>query len=326
MNREGRHPGYGSARQLEVLAALAPTVRRGIEEHLQHRRLWFPDELLSEALRAHDPEALAALRAAAAALPPEVGVAVALNLLTEEGLPHFHRLIATHMGEHSPWSHWNNLWTAEEDRHGCALRDWARDSGLFRMRALEELQYRYIESGFNPDWQQDPYRLLAYTSLQEKATQLAHANTGRRAAGTEPQLQRVLAHLAADESRHYRFYREMFGAVLAADPDAALQSLLSVMPSLAMPGHSIEGYEQMSEVVRRSGIYGAAHYLDIVEELLEHWGIAALRGLGAAGAAAQEKLMRIPARLRRMAEYLSRRETPRRLEFAFLPGRAIVYG
>ena len=198
-----------------------------------------------------------------------------------------------------------------------------RDARLFDMRALEQMQYQYIESGFNPEWKDDPYRLLAYTSLQEKATQLAHANTGRAAAGIEPQLQRVLAHLAGDESRHYQFYRSVFAAVLEADTDTALQSLLTIMPALAMPGHSIDGYDRMAEVVRRFGIYGPRDYQRIVEELLAYWGIGSLRGLGPDGEAARDKLMQIPARLARMSEYLERRESDRSLEFDFLPGLRI---
>src|SRR5581483_603359 len=128
----------------------------------------------------------------------------------------------------SPWSVWNNMWTAEEDRHGCALRDYVRDARIFDMGAFERVQYKYIESGFNPDWQQDPYRLLAYTSLQEKATQIAHANTGRSCAQHEPRIQRILAHLAGDESKHYLFYRAVFNEILEHDLDRALASLLKV--------------------------------------------------------------------------------------------------
>lgn len=321
---QARPQGHHRQRRIEVLAAIAPQVEEAIEAHLDARRLWMPDELLDEGLRARDGERLGALRRAAAELPAEVCVSVALNLLTEEGLPHFHRLIATHLPEDSPWQRWNHLWTAEEDRHGCALRDWARDAGVFDMRALEQLQYRYIEAGFTPDWRRDPYRLLAYTSLQERATQMAHANTGRRAAGIEPQLQRVLAHLAGDEGRHYRFYRTVFGALLDADPSEAVGALLAVMPVLDMPGHSIAGYGDMAETVGRCDIYGPRHYRAVVVELLEYWRIGERTGLSGEAARAQERLMALPARLQRMEELLARRRRTRTLRFDFLPGRPIT--
>jgi len=318
---------FGTPSQLEILVALEPAVRRETASHLERRKLWFPNELLS-ADQQETAEAQAELlkvRADARGLPDTVRVALALNLLTEEGLPHFHRLIATHLGNESPWSDWNNLWTAEEDRHGCALRDYVRDARIFNMGALERMQYRYLEAGFNPDWQRDPYRLLAYTSLQERATQMAHANTGRTCAQYEPKIQRILAHISGDESRHYAFYRAIFAAVLEADINVALGSLLKVMPALAMPGHTISDYEHMSDVVRRANIYGPRHYQQIVEELLEFWNIGGRSGLSAEGAAAQEKLMKIPARLRRMADYLdAKASAPRSFGFDFIYDRVIT--
>lgn len=317
---------FGTPDQIEVLVNLEPFVREQTGLHLARRKLWFPNELMpaDADMDAQDDAELAKIREAARGLPDSVRVALALNLLTEEGLPHFHRLIAVHLGNESPWSTWNNLWTAEEDRHGCALRDYVRDARIFDMGALEKMQYAYIESGFNPEWQQDPYRLLAYTSMQEKATQVAHANTGRTAGAWEPKIQRVLAHISGDESKHYAFYRACFGETLRLDPNRALQSLLKVMPALAMPGNSMPGYEHMADVVRRAGIYGPRDYQRIVEELLEHWQIAKLTGLSPDGAAAQDKLMKIPQRLARMADYLEAKTAGKRtFSFDFIFGRTV---
>lgn len=326
MGRAAPLSTFGTPEQVEVLVALEPFVAQQSAGHLQRRRLWFPNDLLPADAEAGEQAAadLARLRADARGLPDALRVALALNLLTEEGLPHFHRLIATHLGNESPWSAWNNMWTAEEDRHGCALRDYVRDARLFNMGALERMQYRYIESGFNPDWQRDPYRLLAYTSLQERATQMAHANTGRSCAQYEPRLQRILAHIAGDESRHYAFYRTVFNEILERDPSGALRALLKVMPALAMPGHTIPDYEHMSEVVRRAGIYGARDYQKIVEELLEFWNIGGRTGLSAEAEAAQEKLMKIPARLARMGDYLEARASHRTFAFDFLYDRPVA--
>ncbi|MDD3764372.1 MAG: acyl-ACP desaturase [Nevskiales bacterium] len=310
--------------QREILDSLAPTVREYTERHIGARKLWMPADLLPT----HDEDGvdrdaeLRALRERARGLPDSVRVALALNLLTEEGLPHFHRLLSTYMGYEGAWADWNNLWTAEEDRHGCILRDYVRDARLFDMRALERMQYQYIESGFNPEWQDDPYRLLAYTSLQEKATQTAHANSGRIAAQYEPQLQRILAHISGDEMRHYTFYRDCFSAVLKIDTNRALAALAAVAPALAMPGHAIDGYAQMSEVERRAGIYGPREYLRLVEDLVKHWAIDALTGLSSVGRAAQDKIMRLPTRLARMAEYVETKSQSRSFSFDFIYQRA----
>lgn len=317
---------FGTPDQIEVLVSMEPFVQSEIEQHRARRNLWFPSDLMPAddvgGGGVTDAE-LARVREAARGLPDAVCVGIALNLLTEEGLPHFHRLIATHLGNESPWSTWNNMWTAEEDRHGCTLRDYVRDAGIFDMGALERLQYAYIESGFNPHWEQDPYRLLAYTSLQEKATQVAHANTGRAASQYEPRIQRVLAHISGDESRHYQFYRVCFNEILDRDTSRGLQSLLKVMPALAMPGHSMPGYDHMSEVVRRAGFYGPRHYQAICEELLAYWRIGERSGLDAEGRAAQDKLMKVPQRLARMGDYLEAKTGRRTFSFDFIYSRIL---
>ncbi|HEX4896108.1 MAG TPA: acyl-ACP desaturase [Solimonas sp.] len=310
--------------QREVLRSIEPLVAEYMQRHKDSRKLWMPSDLMpadEQSDASHDAE-LAALRERARGLPDGVRVALALNLLTEEGLPHFHRLVAVYMGHDGVWAAWNNLWTAEEDRHGCVLRDYVRDARVFNLKALETMQYQYIESGFNPDWKDDPYRLLAYTSLQEKATQTAHSNAGRLAGQYEPKLQKILAHISADESRHYAFYRDSFSAVLAADTNRALAALASVAPALAMPGHNIDGYAQMSEVERRSGIYGPREYLRLVEDLVTHWAIDKLTNLSAIGRAAQDKVMQLPARLSRMADYIESKAHTRSFSFDFIYQRA----
>lgn len=304
--------------QLGLLNALSPQIETLIERHIEQRNLWFPAQLL-------DPEEREELAERARQLPQSVRAGLALNLLTEEGLPHFHRLIAQHTGEDSAWGYWNNVWTAEEDRHGCILRDYARDAKVFDMLALEKLQYQYLEAGFNPQWHSDPYRLVAYTSLQEKATQLSHANLARLAAPHEPKLQHILSRVAADESRHHKFYRDTFALLLDADPDRALRAAWAVMPRMIMPGHTIPGYRQLSDIAHRAGIYGPRDYAIIVSQLLDTWRIAVAHGLSHSGERLREKLLGLPARINKLAELVtSRRSQPENetTPFDFLPGSA----
>lgn len=316
-----------SASKREVLAAVEPLVERNMARHIDERRLWMPGDLMPAGEHLTDEQAreLRDLPDRAHAMPDAVRVSLALNLLTEEGLPHFHRLLARYMGSDNAWERWNFLWTAEEDRHGCVLRDYVRDARLLEMAAFERLQYQYLEAGFDPEWQHDPYRLLAYTSLQERATQAAHANTGKVASKHEPILQRILGHVAADESRHFRFYRDAFIGVLEIDPGRAMASALEVMPRLAMPGYTIAGYVEMAEVVRRAGIYGPREYRKVVAECLDAWGIAELAPDDAAGREAQDKLMAVPERLDRLAELLERRSKPKSFSFDFIYGRSLAF-
>ena len=161
--------------KVEVLADLEPLVKELMVAHEAKRILWFPSELLAPAPDTDPDHHIKELRERAAGISLPGRVALALNLLTEEGLPHFHRLLAVYLGSDSFWSKWTNLWTAEEDRHGAVLHDYARDSQILNNPELERMQFEYLRAGFEPAWDKDPYRVFVYTSLQERATQVSHA-------------------------------------------------------------------------------------------------------------------------------------------------------
>ena len=244
--------------------------------HEAKRVLWFPAELL-EPPPGEDPDHhLKALRERARGISDPARVALALNLLTEEGLPHFHRLLAVYLGTDSIWAKWNNLWTAEEDRHGAILHDYTRDAGVFDPVVIEKMQFDYIKAGFEPEWDKDPYRVFVYTSLQERATQVSHANTGKFASQYEPTIGTVLANVAKEEARHYTFYRSVFKAVLERDPNQGLVAAAKIMPAIDMPGVNMPHFRELADVVRRAGIYGPRDYLKIVEELIKYWSIDTL--------------------------------------------------
>lgn len=312
--------------KVEVLSELSPFVESLMNDHLAKRKLWFPSDFLpADEQMDDDAERNAkALKERARGIGDGVRVAVALNLLTEEGLPHFHRLLATHLGEDNVWSKWNFLWTAEEDRHGGILRDYARDARLFRFKQIEMMQFAYQAAGFTPEWDKDPYKVFVYTSLQERATQIAHANTGKSAGTHEPTLQGILSSVAADEARHYSFYRNVFKAILNIDPNKALQAALSILPSIEMPGLTVPHFKEMADIIRRIGIYGPWDYRKIVDEVVEFWRIEILTGLNEMGRKAQEKIMKISERLKKVAEYLDQRNEKKSFSFDFLYGRILV--
>ncbi len=308
-----------SARQLlskvEVLRDMESKVREMMVIHEAKRELWFPEDLLGAKPDTSPDDHLTELRKRAAGIPDAARAALALNLLTEEGLPHFHRLLAVYLGEDSHWQAWNNLWTAEEDRHGQILHDYGRDARLFDQRRLEEMQFEYIRAGFNPSWDHDPYRVFVYTTVQERATQFSHANTGRMIGEYEPLLGEVLDKVAREEARHFSFYRHVFSGILERDPNEALHSASFILPSIDMPGLTIPGYKEFADVIRRSGIYGPRDYLRIVQEQIRYWKIESLTGLNELGRKAQEKILGIPDRLRRVADIMETRSRAKTFSF-----------
>ncbi|MEJ7811480.1 MAG: acyl-ACP desaturase [Gemmatimonadaceae bacterium] len=309
-------PDTETLAKVEVLADLEPLVHELMETHEAKRVLWFPSELLAPAPDTDPDLYLRELRERARGIGLPVQVGLALNLLTEEGLPHFHRLLAAYLGSDSFWTRWTNLWTAEEDRHGAVLHDYSRDSRLLENPVLERMQFEYLKAGFEPAWDRDPYRVFVYTTLQERATQVSHTNTGKLAAEHEPTIGVVLSNVAKEEARHYTFYRSIFKAVLERDPNRALESAAAVMPSIDMPGINMPHFREMADVVRRAGIYGPRDYLRIVEEQIRFWAIDTMTGLHDIGKLAQERVLSIPTRLGRVADMMETRSRAKTFSFA----------
>ena len=309
----------------EALRHIEPLVEEMYEAHKGKQRYWWPSDFLpSDEKMSDDQERnLAALRERARGVPDALRVSVVLGLLTEEGLPHFHRLISKYIGDDSVWGKWNYLWTAEEDRHGMILHDYVRDARLFRMKEVEMMQFAYQMAGFDPSWDRDPYRVFVYTTLQERATQITHRNTGKVIGDDEPVLKGIFQNVAADEAKHFSFYRRVFKAILEVDPNRALHSALAVMPAIDMPGVGMPDFKEMADVVRRTGIYGPWDYKEIVEEAIDFWRIEALTGLSEAGRKAQDKILAIPKRLQRVAEYIESRSTAKTFSFKFIYDRAL---
>ena len=312
--------------QMEVLDDLEEVVFDLIEAHEAKRRLWWPSDLVGPP-EGEDPDRhFAQLRERARGIPDPVRISLVMGLLTEEGLPQFHRLIAQGLPARSQWRLWNNVWTAEEDRHGALLHDYLWEARIVHPRIVEEMQFSYLKTGYDPDWQGNPYQLFAYTSMQERATQVAHQNNAKRAGEFDPIIARGLERIGAEEARHFHFYRQVFAEVLQRDANGALTALARALGHFAMPGGNIPTFDDMTDVIRRADLYGPRHFLKIVQELIEYWRISAVTDLDAAGRKAQEFVLKYPARLERIADHMESRTRPKSFTFSLVGGRSFTVG
>ena len=315
------------ARQFEVIKgkAINDAVGALMERHESRRgELWFPSQFLpaGEVIATGDEEFTRDLRKRASTLPDWARVSLALNIWTEEGLPHFHRLLAGVVGYDSNLGRWNNLWTAEEDRHGNILRDYARAARIFDFLSFEIQQFEYIRAGFNPSLAVSPFKVFVYTTLQEKATQVSHGRTGVVAGEYEPLLEEILRKVAEDEARHYAFYLNLFGAVIDEDPNGALVAANEILPHIEMPGVLMPNFGDYIEVEARAGIYTLRNYKTLVEGVLAHWKVATLQNLDSEGARAQEEICAIPGRIERAAQRIdSRLKKQKTFSFEVIHGR-----
>jgi acyl-[acyl-carrier-protein] desaturase len=180
------------------------------------------------------------------------------------------------------------------------------------MRAVETTIHHLVANGFNPKSHADPYNLLVYTSVQERATRISHANVGRLAGKAgEPNLAHLCAKIASDEARHEAFYTRMMGEVLEQDPAGGILALHSMLrAAIAMPGRYMHDggepglFDRFAIVAQRASVYTVRDYAAVIEHLVRVWNIAG-RAVTGSAAAAQESVCREAERYRRLAGRLS---------------------
>ncbi len=292
-------------RDLDLAAELEPDVARAVDRHLSVARDWMPHDYVPWE-RGRDLVA-EPYDEGQSGLPAPVRAAVQLNLLTEDNLPGYHREISRAFGADGAWRTWQDRWTAEEGRHAIVLRDYLVVTRAVDPDVLEQERMATVCAGFYAT-EKDLLRTLAYVSMQELATRVAHRGTGL--ASGDPGLDRLLARVAADENLHMVFYRELFLRALELVPTQALQALVAEVEGFAMPGTGVPGFVRKAALVARAGIYDLrVHRDDVVGPLLRHWEVLELTGLDAAGEQARERLVAALEDLdRRISRVESRRE------------------
>ncbi|GAA3547111.1 acyl-ACP desaturase [Nonomuraea rosea] len=298
--------------QTELLHELEPVVAGELDRHEKMAKEWFPHEYIpwSEGRDFDGIYGGEAWQDGDSKIPEAARISLIVNLLTEDNLPSYHHEIASTFGRDGAWGTWVHRWTAEEDRHGTALRDYLTVTRAVDPVALERARMKHMESGFITEYG-TMLQQLAYVSFQELATRIAHRNTGR-ASGDEG-CERLLARIAADENLHMLFYRNLLKAAFELDPNQTMRSVTDVVTTFQMPGSSIEGFTRKAMIIANEGIYDLRLHLDdVLMPVLKQWAVFDKTGLDAEGETAREELAAFLAKTETTAaRFVERREERR---------------
>ncbi len=265
---------------LQLLQELEPVVERNLNRHLSMRKDWNPHDYIPwsdgknyYALGGQDWEP------GQSQLSEVAQVAMVQNLLTEDNLPSYHREIAMNFGMDGAWGQWINRWTAEENRHGIALRDYLVVTRAVDPVALEELRVEQVTRGFSPGQNQQGelfaeslFDSVIYVTFQELATRVSHRNTGK--ACNEPIADQLLQRVSGDENLHMIFYRDVSDAGLEIAPNQAMKSLHRVLRNFKMPGYTVPEFRRKAVIIAVGGVYDPRiHLEDVVKPVLKKWRI-----------------------------------------------------
>ena len=275
----------------DLLFELEPVVEGELNRHTAVAKEWFPHEYVpwSEGRNYNGILEGEPWQDSDSRVSEVARSALVVNLLTEDNLPSYHHEIALLFGREGPWGDWVHRWTAEEGRHGIAMRDYLLVTRAVDPVALERFRMEHMGAGYVSAHSQDMLCSLAYVSLQELATRVSHRNTGKFA--QEPVCDQLLTRIAADENLHMIFYRNLFNAALQRAPDQAMQAITDVVTTFAMPGTGIRGFQRKAVEMAVAGIYDIRQHRDeVVAPVLRFWGVFDIEGLSAAGEQARTKL------------------------------------
>lgn len=272
---------------------------------------WQPSDFLPDMTSPDWDEKTTQLRLGAAGLSDDVLVVLVGNIVTEEALPSYqtwlnrsHALKDETGASLNPWALWTRGWTAEENRHGDLLNKYLYLSGRVNMRSLETTTHHLIRNGFDPKSENDSYRAMVYVAFQERATKIAHGNTGKLAEKCgDATLGKICAAIAGDEARHEEAYKRFFRRILEIDSSNAVIAFAEMMRQrIDMParlmsdGTACDLFSQFAVVAQRAGVYTFRDYAEVIEHLMNYWGIASMTGLSDEAAKSQEYLSRLPER------------------------------
>lgn len=272
-----------------LLEDLGPEIERLYDRHLENKKHWHPHELVPYSL-GRDYQPADEWREDEYKLHSAVRSALYVNLLTEDNLPYYYETInrwSPHRNH--PWGEWARQWTSEEDNHSTVIREWIHVTRAIDPLELDKARSAQMKGGEvpNPD---DLTDLLAYTSLQELATRVAHSGTGRML-DDERGGKEVMAHVAGDEQLHHTFYRDLARAAFELDPSAMMLATERQLRTFDMPGTGIPNFRAHAQEIAYAGIYNFTKFKrNVVDPTFKHWPIDEADGLNDEAKKARDKI------------------------------------
>ena len=294
-----------------LLEVLEPTAAKLYDRHMGVAKEWFPHEYVPWSRgKDFDPErpwsaSDADFGDGGWTLPDAVRAALFVNLLTEDNLPYYTRDISTIFGGDSAYGAWARNWTAEEGRHAIAIRDYLTVTRALDPVELERARMHQVRGAQVPTTG-GLYEALAYLSMQELATRIAHRNTGKLIGDQAGQ--DVMLRVGNDENLHYLFYRDLASAALEVAPSEMMIGIERAVRNFSMPGTGIPNFTEHAKKIASAGIYDFKIHLEQILEpvVLRHWKVKDVSGLSAEGEQAREALIARIDKIGRVSARLSR--------------------
>ena len=203
-------------------------------------------------------------------LPRDVVDALEIMLITKDNLAGYHRELVEHFILEDKWGRWLGRWTAEENLHAIALREYLVVTRNFDPTADEEVRVAHVMRGYRAD-SYTQVETLVFMALYERAHAVYMRNLEARI--TEPVLKRLVGRIATDEERHEEFFHNLVAHCLQRYPDQTIGAIVRRSAGLGVVGGDILEYTDKLRVVAEAGIFDRDAALKVASDRIVAWGL-----------------------------------------------------
>ena len=203
-------------------------------------------------------------------LPRDVVDALEIMLITKDNLAGYHRELVEHFILEDKWGRWLGRWTAEENLHAIAIREYLVVTRNFDPTADEEVRVAHVMRGYRAD-SYTQIETLVFMAMYERAHAVYMRNLEARI--TEPVLKRLVGRIATDEERHEEFFHNLVAHCLQRYPDQTIGAIVRRSAGLGVVGGDILEYTDKLRVVAEAGIFDRDAALKVASDRIVAWGL-----------------------------------------------------
>ncbi|WP_207842712.1 acyl-ACP desaturase [Williamsia soli] len=185
-------------------------------------------------------------------LPEDVTSALLALLLTKDNMPSYHRLMAQKASIFGAWQEVIGSWTAEDNRHAIALRDYLVVSRLMDPEVAEALRLQHMTKGKL----QTPRSLTDYQILDVLALLAVHelqcvAFEEKLIAESDSEvLEGIVGKILHDDRVQAKTFTAFINAGIDANITEALKSVDKAVAELELIGADVDNFGELDAIAK----------------------------------------------------------------------------
>ncbi len=205
-------------------------------------------------------------------LPADVVEALEVMLITKDNLAGYHRELVEHFILEDKWGRWLGRWTAEENLHAIALREYLVVTRNFDPVADERVRIAHVMRGYRAS-NYTQIETLVFMALYERAHTVYLRNLEAKI--DEPVLRKLVGRIVNDEVRHAAFFDKLVAHCLEQHRDSTIAAIARRARAFPVIGGDILEYRDSKlRTVADSGIFDQAAATAVVSDAIVDWGMA----------------------------------------------------